>query len=325
MLRKFLNSNYKKFLKELKIISKKEHKIYLFLIIDYIFSLIKYGFVFNDYLNYEIYNKTRKERKEYVSVKDQDKFYELVSPSKYKESFSDKGKFMKIFKDYVKRDFITKDNTLDEFAKFIGNKDEIIIKPIDGLGGANISKIKTKNIKNKDLFYQDIIKNNYLVEEVIKQHKTLSEYAPSSINTIRIMTSNIKEPKVLFATLRIGNGKSHVDNFHQGGMAVFVDIKTGKVISNATDKNLNEYEMHPLTKKKFKDLTIPYFKEVKEMVLASSKVVPEIHVVGWDVAITPTGPVIVEGNRRAGFDIVQVVSKKGRKDIVNNVLDELSN
>jgi len=323
-IKKFKSANYKGFLEKLKVIANKEGKIYLFLIVDYLFLLIFRGFVFNDYLNYELYNKGIKARKEYVSVKDQDKFYELISPSLYKEKFSNKALFMKVFKNYVKRDFITKNSTLNDLVKFLNNKEEIIVKPSDGLGGANVSKIKTKNIKNIDLFYNDLVKNNYLVEEVVKQHKSLAEFAKTSVNTIRIMTfNNSDNPKVLFATLRVGNGKSHVDNFHQGGMAGLVNIETGILTSDAVDKNLNRYKYHPLSKKAFKGYKIPYFEEAKHLVLEASKVVPEIKVVGWDVAITPDGPVIIEGNRRAGFDIVQVVSGIGRKDIIREVKKEL--
>lgn len=322
---KFKNANYKRFLEKLKLVAKKEKKIYLFLIIDYIFLLIFRGFAFNDYLNYELYNKTIKERKEYVSVKDQDKFYELVSPPLYKESFSIKSKFMKLFKDYVKRDFIDKSNSINDLVKFLNSNEEIIVKPIDGLGGANVTKIRSKNIKNIDIFYNEMVKNNYLVEEVVKQHKSLAEFSKASVNTIRIMTSNIESnPKVLFATLRVGNGTSTVDNFHQGGMASLVNTETGILTTDAVDKDLNRYKYHPLSKKAFKGFKIPYFEEAKELVLNASKVVPEIKVVGWDVAITPDGPVIIEGNRRAGFDIIQVVSHIGRKDIIRDILKELN-
>ncbi len=324
-IKKFKNANYKGFLEKLRIIANKEGKIYIFLIIDYFFLLIFRGFAFNDYLNYELYNKNLKQRKAYVSVKDQDKFYELVSPTLYKEKFSNKALFMKTFKDYVKREFITKNNTLNDLIKFLSNNEEVIVKPSDGLGGANVTKIKTKNIKNIDLFYNDLVKNNYLVEEVVKQHKSLAEMAKNSVNTIRIMTANINNnPKILFATLRVGNGKNHVDNFHQGGMASLVNIETGILTTDAVDKDLNKYKYHPLTKREFKGYKIPYFKEAKELVLEASKVVPEIKVVGWDVAITPTGPLIIEGNRRAGFDIVQVVSGIGRKDIIEAVKKELN-
>lgn len=326
-IKKFMrNANYRSFLGDLKKISIENNRSYLLLLCDYTIVLLKRGFVFNDYLNYQLYNKTRKERKEYVSVKDQDKFYELVSPSKYKDSFSIKSNFMRIFKDYTKRDFIYKENKYNEFLSFIESHKEIIVKPIDGLGGASVSKVKTKNIKNPKLFFNEMKKSNYLLEELIIQHKDMAKYAPNSVNTLRIMTSNINNnPKILFASARFGNGKSTVDNFHQGGMAVLLNINTGEVISDAIDKKLNKYTAHPYSGIKFKGSKIPYYDKCQKMVLEAAKVIPEIGVVGWDVAITPNGPVIVEGNRRAGFDIVQVLSERGRKDIIRQVMDEKKN
>lgn len=50
---------------------------------------------------------------------------------------------------------------------------------------------------------------------------------------------------------------------------------------------------------------------------------PKIMVIGWDVAITPNGPMFVEGNRRPGFDLVQILCGKGRKDIIQNAITEL--
>ena len=43
--------------------------------------------------------------------------------------------------------------------------------------------------------------------------------------------------------------------------------------------------------------------------------------VGWDVAITEKGTTLIEGNRRPGFDLIQVLSKKGRKDIMRYCLN----
>ena len=58
---------------------------------------------------------------------------------------------------------------------------------------------------------------------------------------------------------------------------------------------------------------------VKEASLESDKIL----VVGWDVAITDEGPLIIEGNRRPGMDIVQVASRRGRMDIFRHVLSEV--
>ena len=39
--------------------------------------------------------------------------------------------------------------------------------------------------------------------------------------------------------------------------------------------------------------------------------------------MTSDGPVIIEANRRPGFDGVQVASKRGRKDLMRHCLREL--
>ena len=41
---------------------------------------------------------------------------------------------------------------------------------------------------------------------------------------------------------------------------------------------------------------VPLFHEAVELVKECAKVIPEIAYVGWDVAISDKGPVIVEGN-----------------------------
>ena len=46
-----------------------------------------------------------------------------------------------------------------------------------------------------------------------------------------------------------------------------------------------------------------------------------IHTVGWDVAVTDEGAVFVEGNRRAGFDLVQMSSRRGRKDVLKRAVE----
>ena len=104
------------------------------------------------------------------------------------------------------------------------------------------------------------------------------------------------------------------------------DLKHKRPIVCAyTDKDNNEYECHPLTGYRFDGFQIPNFEIVKKTVLEAALVNPNIHVVGWDVAVTEDGCTFIEGNRRPGFDLVQVLYNKGKKDIMRyclNIINE---
>ena len=49
-------------------------------------------------------------------------------------------------------------------------------------------------------------------------------------------------------------------------------------------------------KKDIYGFKVPFYEEACQMVKEASKVVPSVRYVGWDVAITNKGPVIIEGN-----------------------------
>lgn len=316
------SANYARFFDNLKKVAKKENKNFLKLVIDTGYCVFRYGFCLSDYLNYKLYNKKKKERKQYVSTRTENKFYETVSPSAYKQRYTVKPNFLEDFKEYTKRDFIVpKEGEYDKFLKFLDEHDVFMSKPYDGLGGADVKREYAKDITDKKEYFENAIKNRIFLEELVIQHPEMNKLCEKSVNTMRIMTFNDHgKSRIIWMGLRVGNGINAIDNFHAKGMAVNIDVSTGKLVGNAIDKDLNEYTEHPVTHVKFDGFQIPCFKEAKEMVLKASLESDKILVVGWDVAISDKGPVIIEGNRRPGFDIVQVLSG-GKMDIVNDVLN----
>lgn len=315
----------KSYIKRIDDVAYQNKKSTFLMLIDVLVWYVLYGATLTDYLNYEFYNKSISERRKYAVVRTQNKFYEKVSPSKFKEFFTIKPNFLNNFKEYIGRDFFVPEDGIDKLKVFLKKNKEFMIKPIDGLGGADVKKILSSSVKNKEEFLKYLEENRMFLEELIVQHKKMASLCESSVNTLRIMTfANNNKSEILYAALRVGNGVYEVDNFHKGGMGISVDTKNGKLKGNAIDKDLKEYKRHPLTKTYFNNFEIPYWKETKKLVRDAALVNQNIKVVGWDVAITKNGPVLVEGNRRPGFDIVQVVSKRGRKDIIYHVNNLLS-
>ena len=319
------SANYSRFFDNLKKVAKKENKNFIRLVIDTGYCVFRYGFGLTDYLNYRLYNKNGKERKKYLSTRIENKFYEKVSPSAYKKRYTVKPNFLADFKKYTKRDFIVpKEYNYQDFEKFLDSHEIFMSKPYDGLGGADVKKEYTKDITNRKEYFENCIKNRIFLEELVIQHPEMNKLCDKSVNTMRIMTfNNHGKPEIIWMGLRVGNGVNAIDNFHAKGMAVNIDMETGKLIGKAIDKDLNEYEEHPVSHIKFDGFQIPCFEEAKKMVLEACLESDKILVVGWDVAISDKGPVIIEGNRRPGFDLVQVLSG-GRKDIVDYVLNNVN-
>ena len=104
-----------------------------------------------------------------------------------------------------------------------------------------------------------------------------------------------------------------------GWIALLIYAQTGRVVGNALNGENQEFECHPVTGVRFDGFQIPCFEEAKELVLKASLESDKILVVGWDVAISEDGPVVIEGNRRPGLGIVQQVEGYGRMDLVRDV------
>ena len=185
--------------------------------------------------------------------------------------------------------------------------DSIFIKSTYGTyGGDKIYKIFEHQLINErskiDSLYTEIIKSGYLFQETIKQHPEMNKLNPSCMNTIRMDTFIDSEGKieVISAFLRMSIKNSHVDNISSGGCFVYIDIKTGKLLADGhrgIKQDAGETIMiHPITKVKFEGFVIPFFAETQELVIKAAGYMPGLRLIGWDIGIGISGPVLIEGN-----------------------------
>jgi hypothetical protein len=150
--------------------------------------------------------------------------------------------------------------------------------------------------------YTEVINSEFLFQETIRQHPDLNKLNSSSINTIRIDTFINKDGKIdtISAHIRMSTYNIHVDNIDAGGCFVSIDLQTGKLkkygYSAIRTHGVKVRKEHPVTGTSFENLTIPYFSEVKDLVKQAAGLMPGLRLVGWDVAIGETGPVLIEGN-----------------------------
>jgi hypothetical protein len=155
--------------------------------------------------------------------------------------------------------------------------------------------------------YTAVCGSAYLFQETIQQHPQLNVINPSCLNTMRIDTFIDREGRVeiISAFLRMSSSNLHVDNGSAGGCFSGIELESGRLkrcgyssFTKAAGKILTE---HPVTKVPFEDFTIPCFEEAKSLVIQVASLVPHLRLIGWDVGIGNTGPIIIEGN--CGYDI----------------------
>jgi len=210
-------------------------------------------------------------------------------------------------------------NTKEEFLEFIRNialksrkSKNIFIKKNTGSGGGkNIFKVSHESLSNDsgelDRIFKIVRSADFVFQEEVIQHDELNRLNPYCVNTLRIetFTNKANESKIMSGIIRLGFNKSFIDNVSKGGAYVGINFSTGKLrdraVSDFTNGRARSYFEHPETKIKFEGYEIPYFKEIVNLVESAAQLIPQVKVVGWDVAITPDGPLLIEGNELPGM------------------------
>lgn len=210
------------------------------------------------------------------------------------------------------------DKEVDAVIKTIDDE-RIYVKRFTG-GAASGVSIFTKIEKGKyvdadnELVSASMIRNKYagqdfFFEKQLIQEPILSQFNPDTVNTIRVLTY---KNKVVSAAVRFGGKGSFVDNTAKGGVAVSLDIHTGMLGNyGMREYDLNHYTEHPDSHIKFADTVVTQWPEVKKLVEKTVKYLPYYNSVGFDVATTNDGPVIIEINTGAGVYLSQMGKEEG--------------
>ena len=201
---------------------------------------------------------------------------------------------------------------IDCYCKMVFGECGKGVFPLKIIGGGIYVDSKKIDLQS----FKDIVSGaNFLLQEMVVQHKAISKIYPNSVNTMRIITCCNKrgEFSLLDACLRVGANGNTVDNWAAGGLGITINNgKLGEFGFYEVSKRCKVTE-HPDTHVIFKDYEIPHFKEAVEKCLQLHKYFYGIPTIGWDVSITDDGPCFIEGNDNYELSLNEAVGK-GLKD-----------
>ncbi|MEO0079452.1 MAG: sugar-transfer associated ATP-grasp domain-containing protein [candidate division WOR-3 bacterium] len=153
----------------------------------------------------------------------------------------------------------------------------------------------------------------YLLQEQVVCHPSLNPLKGKALNTVRIAT--LRDPSGTvhfdFAMLRIAKPTSVTDNLHKGGVVAGIEPLEGK-ISNITYGY--ETDEGPYIERKSQDLSalfpegkVPRWHDLLNLAITAHSFLPGVNSVGWDIALSTHGPVLIEGNDNWDMVIAQVI------------------
>ena len=280
-----------------------------------------------EFINYESALNDEAFRKTFLSFKEAWIYWKVLNPRKYAVLAKDK---------YMSHLLLEKNNipTPELYAYFhpeMGgacyeilrreleskNVTSCVVKPaVDGAHGAGVFICKELvytpedciliKTDGKQLSLRGFCNQNkstsWLFESKVIQSDQLAKINRSSVNTVRFMTALYTDGNVkIFATfIKIGRAGSDVDNAGGGGnVDCAVNTETGECY-NALQFNsyfdIRMVDNHPDSGEMINGMCIKNWDDIKKYLCDYQARIPQLKAIGWDVALTNNGPVIIEIN-----------------------------
>lgn len=305
----------------LKLIADYEKVSLLYLYLDYAWCFIRHGCLINQYYNGNFYKTPCIIRKKSFTQRRLERIIRLCNDERYIKYLEDKTLFNEYFSEFVHRKWLcSKHMSKQEFICLCDSNSELFIKPIDAMEGEGVRKI-TINNDNLEYIYEDLIKQDVLIEESIKQHSQLN-IGNASVNSSRILTvlDNYGKAHVIRAGLRAGVGGAVVDNFSAGGVLYQIDIKSGRIDHKGIQGTNYDIIYHPNTNLCMLGYQIPNWSAVLETVVKAAEKLPGCRFIGWDVAITNNSVELIEGNHNPGIFTLESLGTPGAYEDVMEIL-----
>jgi hypothetical protein len=269
------------------------------ILLDATESTFRYNISLLDYFYFRFFEKNAEERRQWAGTGFMYEYQLRMNPKGKREVLENKISFLNHYRRFVKRSF----ESLQEMQKEPGRaaqllvNEKVVLKGLRGQVGKEVEVVRAADFTPKSLIRYMHSKGYALAEEYVMQHPALMALSPSGLNTVRIFTQlHNDQVDILGARLRV-SVNSPVDNMGAGNLAAPIVADTGiagcGVYSDITRSNQS---VHPITGMAIEGFRVPFWPQVMQMAINAALHNTGNRSIGWDIAITPRGPELIEGN-----------------------------
>jgi hypothetical protein len=152
-----------------------------------------------------------------------------------------------------------------------------------------------------------------MIQPHLANHPEIDDLASESLIAVRVITclDEANAPAVTHGMLRVLS-KLEPDWPMKTELGSPVDLETGILGLMTGDKGDTRFQWfadHPVTGVPVLGRTLPHWPEIRAVALAAHLACPDRLLVGWDIALTPDGAVLLEGNAYPDVDFLQRVHR----------------
>ena len=275
--------------------------------IDVLWCGIRYGASPSNYENFDFKHANASQRNTFLTHRRNNFLMKKFNSENEIWKLQNKYEFAKIMGSQYGRLYANSLNVTIEDLQRIIESSRIIYKPIKGGQGIGIEVFEQNQLKDlKELV--DILHKlpEGIVEQWIIQDKRMSSLYPDAVNPVRIQSLFTNEVHIIAATITIANGTKIANASGVKAIFALIDVSTGRVLTDGYDYNCNTFTVHPITGIKIKGFMIPDWDKVVNLIKTCGMKFEYIRHIGWDVAISEHGPVIIEANNDPGYTAYQL-------------------
>jgi len=153
----------------------------------------------------------------------------------------------------------------------------------------------------------------FLIEERIRPHPTLAAFVGPTLCSVRLQTIVGRDatPRIIAAVFKLQPKPIGVDHLIYGAVGCWVDLDSGILGPGRTRASLDDVTLIPETASSFVGFQLPDWHEVKNLALRAAGAFPWARSIGWDIAISDRGPVLIEGNVEWSPSLIQIPAPHG--------------
>ena len=289
-------------------------------IVDAIIHKVRINASIKDYYWFEFYknNMSWDDKSRYVSTMRSSMYWPYENNSiAYNFIFSDKyiqRSLMKGFGLPIPKLISTIGETLeirtrDQLNRFLDTiETDFAIKPVNGTSGSDFLALSRDGDRfvaaNRSYSKEDLwnhvrkhLRRGVLIEERVRNIGYIAAIYPTALNTFRVITIKTNDHVWHLAAciLKFGRGQSQIDNGGAGSIQVSID-DSGKTIQAYDFTHLKAITHHPDTGAPLTGIKLEDYSQVIDLALRASEKFNFMGTLGWDIALSDRGPLIIETN-----------------------------